>query len=344
MISLRLRALGFEQLSPGRGLLRFARGGGDRRLRGQKRLPRPGEGVAPLAPEILVQVREPAGLGEGGVETPGFGESRRFGIGGGAEDPLRLGEAGREAVRPKAREPLLQTGEDRGLLLPPRGARGLPLQGGAGPVDLADDVGEAQEVRARLLHLQLGLPFPDLVLRDAGRLLDQAPPVLGLRREDQLDLLLLDDRIGTDAETRPEKEVLDVAQPALPSVQDVVALAVAGDAAGDRHLAAGVGPVVGAARLQGQHHLGHSDRLSPGGAVEDHVLHRRPAEALGRLLAEDPLDGVRDVRLAGAVRPHDGGDPAGKRQSRPVDERLEALDLEFLQTEHSGMPPGGARR
>ena len=51
-------------------------------------------------------------------------------------------------------------------------------------------------------------------------------------------------------------------------------------------------------------------------------------EAAGRLLAEHPLDGVDDVRLAGAVRPHDDGDAVRELEPRPVREALEAEEFE----------------
>ena len=48
-------------------------------------------------------------------------------------------------------------------------------------------------------------------------------------------------------------------------------------------------------------------RLS--GAGEDHIFHARAAQALGRLLAQHPTDGVAQVRFAATIRSDDGRDP-----------------------------------
>ena len=77
-------------------------------------------------------------------------------------------------------------------------------------------------------------------MRDAGGLLDQAAAVLRLGREDLVDAALLDDRVRAHAEAGAEQLVLDVPQPDLLVVQEVLALAVAVDAAAHAQLALGV--------------------------------------------------------------------------------------------------------
>ena len=81
--------------------------------------------------------------------------------------------------------------------------------------------------------------------------------------------------------------------------------------------------------------MGHAERLSIAGAGENHVLHAGAAEALGALLAEDPADGIAEVRFSAAVRADDGGD-AGTVESHvgAVVKRLEALDIDAFKFEH----------
>src|SRR5690606_17405150 len=86
----------------------------------------------------------------------------------------------------------------------------LALQRGEAPLDLAHDVADAEQVLPRGVHLLLGLLPARLVLRDAGRLLDDEPAVLGPGRHDLADLALLDDRVRLRADPRPEEEVGDV--------------------------------------------------------------------------------------------------------------------------------------
>ena len=70
--------------------------------------------------------------------------------------------------------------------------------------------------------------------------------------------------------------------------------------------------------------------LRDAGAVEDDVGHLAAAQALGRLLAEDPADRVDDVALARPVRPDDAGDARREVEPGLVGERLEADQFEAL--------------
>ena len=101
----------------------------------------------------------------------------------------------------------------------------LPLQRAALLLDLEDDVVDAGQVLLRRLELQLRGAAAALVLRDAGRFLDQLPPIGRPRAENLADLALLDDRVGLDAEPGVHQQVLHVAQPADLAVDQVFALA-----------------------------------------------------------------------------------------------------------------------
>src|SRR5205085_9687022 len=75
------------------------------------------------------------------------------------------------------------------------GLAGLPLERLELLLDLVDDVVHAEQVLLGGLELELGLAAAGLVLRDAGRLLDEGAAVGGLAGEDEADLALLDDRV-----------------------------------------------------------------------------------------------------------------------------------------------------
>ena len=91
-------------------------------------------------------------------------------------------------------------------------------------VQLAQDVLDARQVLARVLEPVLGLAPALLVLRDAGRLLEEQAQLLGLALDDPADRALADDRVGARAEAGAEEDVLHVA-PAHRLVVDVVAAA-----------------------------------------------------------------------------------------------------------------------
>ncbi len=243
------------------------------------------------------------------------------------EDPGALHQVEESAAEEHALDPLH-------LLLdraPPPRLRRLALEALELLLDLVDDVVHAEEVLLGRLQLELGLPTARLVLRDARRLLDDRAAVGGLRREDLADLALLDDRVRLRAEPGVHEQLVDVAQATDPAVHQVLALPVPVEPPRHHALGAAVGAVaVEAGDLEV--HLGHLQRLPARAAVEDHVLHRRAAQALHALLAEHPVDGVGDVALAAAVRAHDAGDAALEGELLPVAEALESDDLHRVQT------------
>ena len=130
-----------------------------------------------------------------------------------------------------------------------------------------------------------------LVLGDAGGLFDEQAAVFRARADDQADPALLDDRVRLGADAGAEEELGDVLQADLRLVDQVLARAVAVEAARDRDLR--VVLVLGRQRLgvlrigvvEGERDLGHAVRTARLGAVEDDVFHRAAAQVLRALLA-----------------------------------------------------------
>ncbi len=77
-----------------------------------------------------------------------------------------------------------------------------------------------------------------------------------------------------------------------------------------------------------QDDFGHAAWRAVARALKDHVEHGRAAQVLDALLAQDPRDGVRHVRLAAAVRADDSRDAfAGEDEVGVIREGFEACDL-----------------
>ena len=208
---------------------------------------------------------------------------------------------------------------------------GLPLERLELLLHLVDDVVHAEQVLLGRLQLEGRLPPPGLVFRDPRRLLDERAPVGGLAGEDHADLALLDDRVRLGAEAGVHEQLMDVAQAAQLAVHQVLALAVAVQAAGHHAL----GGAVRAGAVQAgdlQVDFGHGQGLPRLAPREDHVFHRGAAEALDALLAQHPGDGVGDVALAAAVGAHDPGHATPERQFLSIAEGLEADDLHGIKT------------
>ena len=82
----------------------------------------------------------------------------------------------------------------------------------------------------------------------------------------------------------------------------------------------------------------HADRRPRLRTREDDVVHPLAAEPARGLLAHHPADGIDDVGLAAAVRAHDGGDAIVEGEDGAVDEGLEPVDLQRLDS-HPTLDP-----
>ena len=123
------------------------------------------------------------------------------------------------------------------------------------------------------------------------------------------------------------EKLADIPQTDGLAVDEIFALAGAVVAPGHRPFlaAAGKHPL---ALLQGEGDLGKALPLPGLGAAEDHVLHLAAPEGFGRLLPQHPPDGVRQVGLAAAVGPHDGGDGVVEGENGLIREGLKPLQFQ----------------
>ena len=206
--------------------------------------------------------------------------------------------------------------------------------------DLVEDVLHAGEVLAGALHLPLRLFPPDPELGDPRGLLDDHAHLVRPGIDDLADLSLGDDGVSAGTGAGVEEQFGDVLQAARNLVDGEFALAVAEGPAGDRDLGVRFVPRRGVPVVvhEGEGHLGHPQGTGGIRAGEDDVFERLAAKIGGGVLAEDPADGVNDVRLAASVRADDRRDPGGKIKRRLVVERLEADQFQFFQFHRYPMP------
>ena len=197
-------------------------------------------------------------------------------------------------------------------------------------INLALQVVGSFEVAPDLSQLDLGALAAALEAPQAGGLLDQRAPFVGLGGEQRLDLSLADDGVHLATETQLGGELDDVGQTAGRAVDRVGRLAAAHDPSADAHLGRGhrQSPV---GVVEGELNLGGGGGPPAVAAGEDDVLHGGAADARGSLLAEHPHDGVGEVALAAAVRPDDDGDAGLEDQLGLPRERLEALHAQRAQ-------------
>src|SRR5262249_30051078 len=170
-------------------------------------------------------------------------------------------------------------------------------------LDLVEDVLEALQVLIDPLQLAKRLGLLRLEAADARRLLEDNAPLLRRCLQQHIDAALFDDAVGVGTGAAAQKEVLDVLETTGLLVDEVLALAGAVDAAGDLDSLV-VGGKAAVRVVEGECDLGHAEAAAGGRAVENDVAHLAAAQALGALLAEDPADGVHNIRLAGPIWSH----------------------------------------
>jgi hypothetical protein len=293
-----------------------------------------GEFALPLVQRVAGAVVRLADRLQLGLDVPQRGQlrvERRLGLAHRLRRPGLL--AGGVAV---FQEPQLVLAARRLVLQRPILLRdlGLAFELAEVGVELTQDVLDPGQVLARVLEPVLGLAPALLVFRDTGRLLEEQPQLLGAALDDAADRALPDDRVGARAEAGPEEHVLHV-PPSHRLVVDVVAAgAVARQHPLDRDLAERVPLSAGTGVGVVEHELDArpTGRLALARAIEDHVLHGLAAQLARLALAEHPAHGVHDVGLAAAVRADDADALAGKLEGGGLGERLEAGQLDLVQT------------
>ena len=193
----------------------------------------------------------------------------------------------------------------------------------AGALHLGNDRIHLRHVGAGVVQLALRLGGARPVAGDAGGLFEHLPPLLRLGGEQHVDAALLHHRVGVLADPGVEKYLAQVAQPHRLTIDEILALAGAVQAApqldlGDVHRQRAI--IV----VQYQRDFRYGNAAATLGTAEDHIVHALRAQRAGVLLAEHPANGVHDIALAAAVRSHNGGYARGEIYDGTLWKRFEA--------------------
>ena len=238
------------------------------------------------------------------------------------------------------------------------GFRGLALERIHLAGDLFEDVEHAREVLLGALQFGLGKTPAALVFRDPGRFFDHRAAVLRLGGKNLADTPLLDDRVAFRTKAAAHENVLDVAQPGLTAINEILAFTRPeqtprnGDLArlgtrmvNDGMAARGVNFVnlvrfrrdLLSQRVDQHHGYGsHPNRLPRLRSREDHVFHAGAAQTPSRLFTKHPADRIAEVRFAASVRTDHSGDPVAiESQLGTVTKRFKSLEFDFPQLQQT---------
>ena len=286
---------------------------------------------------------------------------------------FQIGQLARQAGQALAQIVVLVERErhaDRAVLVVERletlGLGGLSFHDPQAPLGVLELLAGLGQVHLGLVELARCLDPALLVPRDARGFLEDRPALLRAGQQHRVDLALLDDRVGVGPDARVEEQLADVAESHPLVVNQVLARAVAVEAALDKDLvgldrqapAAASRAALLAPRLgilvalvflervaQGQfdqfgvgvddrvvepeRHRGQARGGASGRAGEDDVDHLLAAEGFARPLAQHPFDGIDDIGLAAAVGPDNARDVVVKGELGAVREGLETVEDKF---------------
>ena len=199
----------------------------------------------------------------------------------------------------------------------------LPVERGALPLDLLQDILDPEQIVVRRLEPTEGGVPVHLVRHGSCRLLEEGPPVGRFCVEEGCDGPLLDQGVGFPAEPGVEEEAGDIFEATGILIEEILALARAIEPAGDGHFV--VGDCKSALNIrQGEGDFSHADRFPLGVACEDEVFHPVPAQRLRALFPQHPQHRIDDVALATTIRPYEGCHPWLEIDTHAVNEGLKA--------------------
>ena len=215
---------------------------------------------------------------------------------------------------------------DQGLVAP-RLAR-LPLQRTDLPFHLADEVGDAQKVLIGVFELAQGFPLLRFEFGDARGFFKNHPAVFRLAGQNLRDVALRHDAVAGASDARAHEQLLNVLQPARSLVDEILAVAIAKDPARQCHLVvshldAGGDQVFVIHAADGQRHFRHAKSFATIGAGKNHIGHLAATQGLGRLFAQNPANGIGNIRFAAPVRTDNRGNTRLKIERSLVREGLE---------------------
>ena len=187
-------------------------------------------------------------------------------------------------------------------LIPARLGR-LALQGADLAAHFLDDVLHTEQVRLRVVELAQRFLFLRLVLGDTGGFFENRAAIFRATAQDQVDLALLHDGVGTATDTRIHEKLVNVTQTARRLVEEILTLAITIDAARDTNLIPLDAELLFAVG-KGHRNLRHAEGIAAVRAAENDVRHFATTQGLCRLLTEHPADSIKDIRLSATIRAH----------------------------------------
>jgi len=195
--------------------------------------------------------------------------------------------------------------------------------------DLADHVGETQQIRFGLIDLAQRFFAVSLELGDAGGLLENRAAVLWFGGEDGVDLPLGHHRIRGGADAGAHEKPMDIFEAAEIFVDEVLSLARAENTAGDGDLIK-LGVEQTFTVSKGDRDLCHTQRLTAVGPVEHHIRHLGTTQRGRPLLAQHPANRIGNIAFAAAVRPHNCDHAGLELQAGLVRKTLKAGDFDLF--------------
>ena len=213
----------------------------------------------------------------------------------------------------------------------------LSAQGADLCLYLGEHVPDTGHIILGSIQFALGLILFDTVFGNARRILKCAAALVALLRNNLGNTALTDDGITISADTRIQKQLIDIPQTDCLAVDQIFTLSGTEIPSGNRNLVVRtIQMSLPYGIIKGNGHLGISHGAPAVRTAEDNVFHLTTTQGLGRDLAQYPPHGVGYVRFSASVGTYDNGYTIAviridqvarvvKQQSGAIREGLEAL-------------------
>ncbi len=205
---------------------------------------------------------------------------------------------------------------------------GLLFKGRKMRFELFQNVHDADQVFVCTLHTALRLILACTITADPCRLLKHGASILAVLAQDVIDAPLPDDGVALLTDTCIAKQIDDILQTAITTIELIFTIATAIDTSCDAHFVVGKGELlIGIVKREGHFAIVHG--FFALGAIEDDIRHAIATKGFGALFAQYPTHGIADIAFPTAIRTHNASHILRKDDFRPFGKGFETVNFEL---------------
>jgi len=222
----------------------------------------------------------------------------------------------------------------------------LTTEGTQLTVHLMQKIRDPRHILSGSFEFALGSQTATAIQTHPGGFFHEYPDILSFGVNQRLDAPLLNNGVGFRSRSGPKKKFNNIAQTAGDLVEKIFRVSRPEITSRDHDFgpvrpgAILMGAVVTVRPVNGQTgrgcifqeegDIGHAERRTAVIPGKDHITHLLTTEVFGALLAQNPAQGVDNIRLSAAVGTDDGGNSFRKGERRLLLKRFKSEEFELF--------------